>query len=97
LLDALASSNLTVVLAAFQLARFVTVERGPFDVFRRVRDFGGKYTTMAACPYCQGFWYVVVLTLLWDRVPWARYPVRILSLVGAHTLVQQVSQRLDTY
>jgi hypothetical protein len=89
-------SAAAIVLAAFQLTRWLTVERGPFRVLERIRERLGRLTTAVQCPFCLGFWFTLAAVLLW-RVPGARFLVKVLALVGVQTLLQQASQRLDTY
>ncbi len=87
---------LVVVLAAFQLTRWLVVERGPYRLLERTRERLGRRTEAVFCPFCVGFWATLVaLALGCCRL--GRALRELLALVALQTLLQQLSQRLDTY
>lgn len=63
-------------LACYRLARLITKESGPFDVFHYLRsavgvyDFGADGRPQSSlgklfdCPYCTGVWVALILALL---------------------------------
>ena len=88
------SAILLAALAGFQLARLLTKERGPLGIFQKVRDRLEVHTELVVCPYCCGLWFASIAWLLLQTrvgrvvVPWV-------SMLGAHTLVEQVSELLE--
>jgi hypothetical protein len=62
-------------LACYRLARLITKEAGPFDVFHHLRSAVGVYdygadgrsqstlNKLFDCPYCTGVWVALLLTL----------------------------------
>ena len=63
-------------LACYRLARLITKEAGPFDVFHYLRSAVGVYdygadgrpqSTLGKlfdCPYCTGVWVALILAIL---------------------------------
>lgn len=67
---------LVLALAAWRLAFMLVLERGPFDLFARLRarwPLGGLLT----CVYCASVWTAALLLLLWPT------PLRFIAVVLA--------------
>lgn len=62
------------VLACYRLTQLVTIDDGPFDMFKRLRIVAGVYDRgpkgqpqrmlgkLYGCPWCMGVWVAVVIT-----------------------------------
>lgn len=63
-------------LACYRLAKMITKESGPLDMFHHLRSYAGVYDLAAdgrpqgvfgklfECPYCVGVWVAAILMLL---------------------------------
>lgn len=90
------------VLAVYRLAQLVSVDDGPFDVFKRLRAACGqiayrykKMKTLADlvnCPYCTGVWFALALALLFQARPWWLHA---LAIAGGQAFLQSVSARVE--
>ena len=86
-------------LACYRLARLITKEAGPFDVFHHLRasvgvyDYGadGRPQSMLGklfdCPYCTGVWVALILVLL-PECKLQRWFVSWLAVAAAQTALQ---------
>lgn len=88
---------LLIGLAAWRLTALVSYERGPFDIFLRMRSALGfehgdngeptawpdkTLTKMLACPWCLGLWIVPPVYGLW-----ALEPVLVMLLAAGTVLI----------
>lgn len=84
-------------LGAWRLTALLSYERGPFDVFVRLRGLlgfehnergeptawpSGTIQEMISCPWCLGLWLVAVVYGLWQIEPLA-----VMALAAASILV----------
>ena len=86
-------------LACYRLARLITKEAGPFDVFHYVRSAVGVYdygangrpqSTLGKlfdCPYCTGVWVALIIVLL-PECKLQRWFVSWLAICGIQTALQ---------
>jgi hypothetical protein len=86
-------------LACYRLARLITQEAGPLDVFHHLRSAVGVYDYGAdgrpqstlgklfACPYCTGVWVALILVLL-PECKLQRWFVSWLAVAGVQTAMQ---------
>ena len=85
---------LLIGLASFQVSRWITWEMGPFDMFARFREYTLSVTRAFSCQYCMGFWAVLAMIPVNREAP---IVVAVLAVVGLHTLLAMVADRLVTY
>lgn len=89
-------------LACYRLARLITKEAGPFDMFHHLRSAAGVYdygadgrpqSTLGKlfdCPYCTGVWVALILVLL-PRCKVQKLFVSWLAVCGVQTALQNWS------
>jgi len=89
-------------LALYRLAKLITTEDGPFDIFVDFRLYLGRQAATSSpfqfiwrtvadaftCPHCLGLWLVPVILML---PKWAR---DLLAIAGLQSLIQE---RVDTW
>lgn len=87
-------------LAAYRIARFITLEEGPWDFMFRIRRWVDPEQDSHAirCPHCVGFWSAIfVLALFFVSIPLPEFwwPTTIILLVfavsGAASLIFDVT------
>lgn len=88
------------VLAVYRLSQLISVDDGPFDVFKRLRLLCGqiaykykKIKTLADlvnCPYCVGVWFALCVVIALRQRYWF---LRWLAIAGGQAFLQQVSDR----
>lgn len=86
-------------LACYRLARLITKEAGPFDMFHYLRSAVGVYDygddgrpqsplgKLFDCPYCTGVWAALILALL-PECKLQRWFVSWLAICGIQTALQ---------
>lgn len=75
---------LIAALATYRVARALTRERGPFEVFTRLQNIGepgGWLHDGLNCPLCVGFWVSLVVGLLvYAGLAWLLTPLAVWGL-----------------
>lgn len=83
------------ILAAYRVARMLTLEDGPADLFRAARTsidplqhtWVGRGIT---CPLCVGFWVSLVIVIIARPASKREFILTWLGVAGAQTAIQQV-------
>lgn len=55
-------------LAVFRLSELVAYDKGPFAIFKRIRNFfphGSQIDQMLECIYCNGIWWSLILVIFY--------------------------------
>lgn len=80
-------------LAVFRLSELVAYDRGPFDIFKKIRDLfpeGSMIDQMLECIYCNGIWWSFILCVAYacmGIIPWVMGPVWNLGIAGGAIVV----------
>ena len=66
--------ELMAALATWRLARMVAKEKGPFEVFERIRDLAGRRAPVWVfdglnCVACLSFWFGLALSIIQGGKP----------------------------
>lgn len=76
-------------LAVYRLARMVALERGPFDVFERIRGWSFIYLSKESwlndginCPLCLSFWFALIASFFLPFTSWTDFIFRWLAMSG---------------
>lgn len=80
---------LLIVLAVYRVSRLIPLERGPFDVFLRIRSFHADRNDWIGaglnCVNCVSFWIALIAALVLHLTV-----VEGLSIAGAVVIVNEV-------
>lgn len=80
-------------LAVYRIARLVTQEDGPFDVFSALRDRVGQANWVGRglhCVLCASFWLALPAALLLPWAGWRELVLLWLGLAGAAVVIYRV-------
>lgn len=96
--------------ACYRLSELVTVDDGPFDVFKTARKLMGAYYLdedgepesnlgrLAICPYCTGIWFALLLALvIWQPLSIEALLTTLfywLAIAGGQAFLQNVGGRV---
>lgn len=85
---------LLAVLAVYRVARMLTQEDGPFDLFTRLRAAVGQSTWVGRglhCFMCVSFWLsFIAVAMVVSPVLWREYILTSLGVAGGAVVVYQV-------
>jgi len=85
------------ILAVYRLAQLISLDDGPFDVFKRLRLLCGqiayKYKNLKTladlvnCPYCLGVWFALFVVIALRPSPWW---LHWLAIAGGQAFLQSM-------
>lgn len=88
-------------LAVFRLSELVAYDKGPFSIFKRIRDLfpqDSLIDEMLECIYCNGIWWSLLLTVFYTIVGaiklWAA-PIWWLGIAGGAITIFRVIRRRE--
>ena len=91
------------ILAAYRLAQLVSVDAGPFDMFKRLRLLCGQIAyehknlktlaDLVNCPFCTGVWFALAITIAVQPECWFVYWM---AVAGGQALLQTLGGRYAT-
>ena len=86
-----------LVLATYKISSMITGERGPFDVFRRLRarafeTYGDSHwiSDGITCKMCVGFWVSLILVLKVGKGGLHRKVLVAFAVSGANDLLKRI-------
>jgi hypothetical protein len=75
-------------LAIFRLSELVSLDNGPFHIFKKLRAVCPKTTKfgeLIGCFYCNSMWYSIIVCTVYALarvIPWSMYPIWVFGIAG---------------
>ncbi len=82
-------------LAVFRLSELVALDKGPFEIFKKIRDLfppGSQIDQMLECRHCGGMWWSLLLTIFLSvihAVPVWQFPLWWLGIAGGAVVIMR--------
>jgi hypothetical protein len=95
-----------VILSSYRIAELISIDTGPFRIFKRFREFVGRVSSrnmalrelaeLVSCPFCIGVWISAVLSLLFffPSIAGDIFLV-VLAIAGGQAFLESMGRRFD--